>query len=127
MRKLILNLFALNFRFKFGKVKYNQLRVATFTYPFVLSQIYLMYKHYDNIFVIANAVILAILLFFGFIYFRFYPIGKYKDDILYLDNSQANQYLVKEKFQSDNGYCDSKFWFWLNPILIVIFIILMFL
>lgn len=121
MRKLILNLFALNFKTKFG----GQLRVATFTFPLVLGLVYTGFKHYpDSVFYSLFSLVL-ILLFFGFIYFRFRPIGYYPDDFDKLTKSQKNQYLMYNNMKPDDLTRDSIFWILINPILMVLTIILM--
>lgn len=129
MRKLILNLFALNFRFKFGKSKYSVLRVSTWMFSIVLLQVLLCFKHFEEVYINITWIVIAILSFFGFVYFKIRPIEYYNKDLEYLDESQKNQYMVLQKFQQDNGTNDNNIWLllWLllNPIWTFIFIYLM--
>lgn len=129
MRKLILNLFALNFRFKFENSKYSVLRISTWIFPTLLLQCLLCFRHFEEVYINITWVVIVILSFFGFIYFKIRPIEYYDKDLDYLDESQKNQYMVREKFQQDNGICDNNLWFllWilLNPVWAIVFIFLM--
>ena len=129
MRKLILRLFALNFRFKYEGIKFSVLRITTWIYPLVLLQILLCFKHFPELYINIVWILLVVLIFFGFIYFKIRPIEYYDKDLEYLDDSQKNQYMVLEKFQQDNGTYDSNWllllWTFLNPIWSIVFFLLM--
>lgn len=88
MRKLILNLFALNFRFKFGNSKYSVLRISTWIFPTLLLQCLLCFRHFEEVYINITWVVIVILSFFGFIYFKIRPIEYYDKDLDYLDESQ---------------------------------------
>ena len=129
MRKLILNLFALNYRFKLVVSKFSVPRISTWIYPTVLLLSLLCIKHFEEIYITITWIVIAILSFFGFIYFKIRPIEYYNEDLEYLDESQKNQYMVLEKFQQDNGTYESNLllllWILLNPVWTIIFIYLM--
>jgi len=91
MRKFLVKHFVLNYNI-FG---YNAPRASRIIFPLmILNGIFWDYKK-PTIFNVSLLVLLVIALFFGFIYFRFYP-AQYNE----LDNEQKEQYNI---FHNDNS------------------------
>lgn len=124
MRKLILNLFALNYRVKIFGNLINQLRASTIIFPlFLLMMISFIVNSMILKFISIPLLIIAV--FYGFVYFIIFPIKE--NDLKYLDKSQLNQYKICNNLEEYNNEDDSVWYLLINPIIIVIFIILMFL
>ena len=105
MRKLILNLFALNYRAKIFGTLISQLRASVIIFPLFLLMM---------ISFIINSMILKF-------------ISIQEKDLKYLDKSQLNQYKIYNNLEEYNNEDDSVWYLLINPIIIVIFIISMFL
>lgn len=124
MRKLILNLFALNYRAKIFGTLISQLRASVIIFPlFLLMMISFIINSMILKFISIPLLIIAV--FYGFVYFMIFPIQE--KDLKYLDKSQLNQYKIYNNLEEYNNEDDSVWYLLINPIIIVIFIISMFL
>lgn len=123
MRKLILNLFALSYRAKIFGTLIPQLRASVIIFPlFLLMMISFIINSIILKFISIPLLIVAI--FYGFVYFRIFPI--HEEDLKYLDKSQLNQYNMYNNLEEYNNEDDSILYLLINPIIIVVFLILMF-
>lgn len=69
MRKLIVKYFALSYRLNILGAKFNMLRASSIISPiFILTGV----LHYNEIYY--TWPLLLVVLFYGFVYFRFYPV-----------------------------------------------------
>lgn len=122
MRKLILNLFALSYRAKIFGTLIPQLRVSVIIFPLFLL---MMISFFINSMILKfiSIPLLIVAIFYGFVYFRIFPIQE--KDLKYLDKSQLNQYNMYNNLEEYNNEDDSILYLLINPIIIVIFLILM--
>lgn len=84
-RELIVHLFALSYLVKIGKTKFTFLRAANMIAPsFMLVGIAIIknpnYPEPD-LFTIISLILCFTMVFFGFVYFRIYPVERYELDI----------------------------------------------
>ena len=123
MRKLILNLFALSYRAKIFGTLIPQLRASVIIFPLFLL---MMISFFINSMILKfiSIPLLIVAVFYGFVYFRIFPIQE--DDLKYLDKSQLNQYNMYNNLEEYNNEDDSILYLLINPIIIVIFLISMF-
>lgn len=122
MRKLILNLFALSYRAKIFGTLIPQLRASVIIFPlFLLMMISFIINSMILKFISIPLLIVAI--FYGFVYFRIFPIQE--EDLKYLDKSQLNQYNMYNNLEEYNNEDDSIWYLLINPIIIILFLILM--
>ena len=123
MRKLILNLFALSYRAKIFGTLIPQLRASVIIFPLFLL---MMISFFINSMILKfiSIPLLIVAIFYGFVYFRIFPIQE--DDLKYLDKSQLNQYNMYNNLEEYNNEDDSILYLLINPIIIVIFLISMF-
>lgn len=124
MRKLILNLFALGYRAKIFGTLISQLRASVIIFPLFLSMM-ISFIIDSMILKFISIPLLIIAVFYGFVYFMIFPIKE--KDLKYLDKSQLNQYNIYNNLEEYNNEDDSVWYLLINPIIIVIFIISMFL
>lgn len=90
MRKFIIRQFALNYTFKLFNRYWTALRASRIIFPlFVISGLLITYVGWNAI-TIFFSILTLISLFFGFIYFDFFPIKEEEYDIL--DEDQKKQY-----------------------------------
>lgn len=123
MRKLILNLFALSYRAKIFGTLIPQLRTSVIIFPlFLLMMISFIINSMILKFISIPLLIVAV--FYGFVYFRIFPIQE--EDLKYLDKSQLNQYNMYNNLEEYNNEDDSILYLLINPIIIIIFLISMF-
>lgn len=123
MRKLILNLFALSYRAKIFGTLIPQLRASVIIFPlFLLMMISFIINSMILKFISIPLLIVAV--FYGFVYFRIFPIQE--EDLKYLDKSQLNQYNMYNNLEEYNNEDDLILYLLINPIIIVIFLISMF-
>ena len=123
MRKLILNLFALSYRAKIFGTLIPQLRASVIIFPlFLLMMISFIINSMILKFISIPLLIVAV--FYGFVYFRIFPIQE--EDLKYLDKSQLNQYNMYNNLEEYNNEDDSILYLLINPIIIIIFLISMF-
>nr|DAK62376.1 MAG TPA: hypothetical protein [Caudoviricetes sp.] len=122
MRKLILNLFALSYRAKIFGTLIPQLRASVIIFPLFLL---MMISFFINSMILKfiSIPLLIVAIFYGFVYFRIFPIQE--EDLKYLDKSQLNQYNMYNNLEEYNNEDDSILYLLINPIIIVIFLILM--
>lgn len=122
MRKLILNLFALSYRAKIFGTLIPQLRASVIIFPLFLL---MMISFFINSMILKfiSIPLLIVAVFYGFVYFRIFPIQE--EDLKYLDKSQLNQYNMYNNLEEYNNEDDSILYLLINPIIIVIFLILM--
>lgn len=122
MRKLILNLFALSYRAKIFGTLIPQLRASVIIFPLFLL---MMISFFVNSMILKfiSIPLLIVAIFYGFVYFRIFPIQE--EDLKYLDKSQLNQYNMYNNLEEYNNEDDSILYLLINPIIIVIFLILM--
>lgn len=122
IRKLILNLFALNYRAKIFGTLIPQLRASVIIFPLFLL---MMISFFINSMILKfiSIPLLIVAIFYGFVYFRIFPIQE--EDLKYLDKSQLNQYNMYNNLEEYNNEDDSILYLLINPIIIVIFLILM--
>lgn len=122
MRKLILNLFALSYRAKIFGTLIPQLRASVIIFPLFLL---MMISFFINSMILKfiSIPLLIVAIFYGFVYFRIFPIQE--EDLKYLDKSQLNQYNIYNNLEEYNNEDDSILYLLINPIIIVIFLILM--
>ena len=122
MRKLILNLFALSYRAKIFGTLIPQLRASVIIFPLFLL---MMISFFINFLLLKfiSIPLLIVAIFYGFVYFRIFPIQE--EDLKYLDKSQLNQYNMYNNLEEYNNEDDSILYLLINPIIIVIFLILM--
>lgn len=122
MRKLILNLFALSYRAKIFGTLIPQLRASVIIFPLFLL---MMISFFINSMILKfiSIPLLIVAIFYGFVYFRIFPIQE--EDLKYLDKSQLNQYNMYNNLEEYNNEDDSIWYLLINPIIIVIFLILM--
>ena len=123
MRKLILNLFALSYRAKIFGTLIPQLRASVIIFPLFLL---MMISFFINSMILKfiSIPLLIVAVFYGFVYFRIFPIKE--EDLKYLDKSQLNQYNMYNNLEEYNNEDDSILYLLINPIIIVIFLISMF-
>lgn len=123
MRKLILNLFALSYRAKIFGTLIPQLRASVIIFPLFLL---MMISFFINSMILKfiSIPLLIVAVFYGFVYFRIFTIQE--DDLKYLDKSQLNQYNMYNNLEEYNNEDDSILYLLINPIIIVIFLISMF-
>lgn len=123
MRKLILNLFALSYRAKIFGTLIPQLRASVIIFPLFLL---MMISFFINSMILKfiSIPLLIVAIFYGFVYFRIFPIQE--EDLKYLDKSQLNQYNMYNNLEEYNNEDDSILYLLINPIIIVIFLISMF-
>lgn len=123
MRKLILNLFALSYRAKIFGTLIPQLRASVIIFPLFLL---MMISFFVNSMILKfiSIPLLIVAIFYGFVYFRIFPIQE--EDLKYLDKSQLNQYNMYNNLEEYNNEDDSILYLLINPIIIVIFLISMF-
>jgi len=122
MRKLILNLFALSYRAKIFGTLIPQLRASVIIFPlFLLMMISFFINSMILKFISIPLFIVAV--FYGFVYFRIFPIQE--EDLKYLDKSQLNQYNMYNNLEEYNNEDDSILYLLINPIIIVIFLLIM--
>lgn len=123
MRKLILNLFALSYRAKIFGTLIPQLRASVIIFPLFLL---MMISFFINSMILKfiSIPLLIVAVFYGFVYFRIFPIQE--EDLKYLDKSQLNQYNMYNNLEEYNNEDDSILYLLINPIIIVIFLISMF-
>ena len=123
MRKLILNLFALSYRAKIFGTLIPQLRASVIIFPLFLL---MMISFFINSMILKfiSIPLLIVAVFYGFVYFRIFPIQE--EDLKYLDKSQLNQYNIYNNLEEYNNEDDSILYLLINPIIIVIFLISMF-
>ena len=121
MRKLILNLFALSYRAKIFGTLIPQLRASVIIFPLFLL---MMISFFINSMILKfiSIPLLIVAIFYGFVYFRIFPIQE--EDLKYLDKSQLNQYNMYNNLEEYNNEDDSILYLLINPIIIVIFLIL---
>lgn len=122
IRKLILNLFALSYRAKIFGTLIPQLRASVIIFPLFLL---MMISFFINSMILKfiSIPLLIVAIFYGFVYFRIFPIQE--EDLKYLDKSQLNQYNMYDNLEEYNNEDDSILYLLINPIIIVIFLILM--
>lgn len=122
MRKLILNLFALSYRAKIFGTLIPQLRVSVIIFPLFLL---MMISFFINSMILKfiSIPLLIVAIFYGFVYFRIFPIQE--EDLKYLDKSQLNQYNMYNNLEEYNNEDDSILYLLINPIIIILFLILM--
>lgn len=122
MRKLILNLFALSYRAKIFGTLIPQLRASVIIFPLFLL---MMISFFINSMILKfiSIPLLIVAIFYGFVYFKIFPIQE--EDLKYLDKSQLNQYNMYNNLEEYNNEDDSIWYLLINPIIIVIFLILM--
>lgn len=122
MRKFILNLFALSYRAKIFGTLIPQLRASVIIFPLFLL---MMISFFINSMILKfiSIPLLIVAIFYGFVYFRIFPIQE--EDLKYLDKSQLNQYNMYNNLEEYNNEDDSILYLLINPIIIVIFLILM--
>lgn len=122
IRKLILNLFALSYRAKIFGTLIPQLRASVIIFPLFLL---MMISFFINSMILKfiSIPLLIVAIFYGFVYFRIFPIQE--EDLKYLDKSQLNQYNMYNNLEEYNNEDDSILYLLINPIIIVIFLILM--
>lgn len=122
MRKLILNLFALSYRAKIFGTLIPQLRASVIIFPLFLL---MMISFFINSMILKfiSIPLLIVAIFYGFVYFRVFPIKE--EDLKYLNKSQLNQYNMYNNLEEYNNEDDSILYLLINPIIIVIFLILM--
>ena len=122
MRKLILNLFALSYRAKIFGTLIPQLRASVIIFPLFLL---MMISFFINSLILKfiSIPLLIVAIFYGFVYFRIFPIQE--EDLKYLDKSQLNQYNMYNNLEEYNNEDDSILYLLINPIIIVIFLLIM--
>lgn len=122
MRKLILNLFALSYRAKIFGTLIPQLRASVIIFPLFLL---MMISFFINSMILKfiSIPLLIVAIFYGFVYFRIFPIQE--EDLKYLDKSQLNQYNMYNNLEEYNNEDDSILYLLINPIIIVIFLLIM--
>ncbi|GIM52022.1 hypothetical protein CAPN004_10520 [Capnocytophaga cynodegmi] len=123
MRKAIIKFFALDYKiFIFGRVV-SFTRSANVIFPLVVFNGLLAVKENVPLELSLFAfILLALAMFFGFIYFDIKPL---KDsDYDYFDEVQKSIWDYKEKGIVRPTKCNGTWVFWVNPLSIVIFLIL---
>lgn len=122
MRKLILNLFALSYRAKIFGTLIPQLRASVIIFPLFLL---MMISFFINSMILKfiSIPLLIVAIFYGFVYFRIFPIQE--EDLKYLDKSQLNQYNMYNNLEEYNNEDDSILYLLINPIIIVIFLLIL--
>lgn len=122
MRKLILNLFALSYRTKIFGTLIPQLRASVIIFPLFLL---MMISFFINSMILKfiSIPLLIVAIFYGFVYFKIFPIQE--EDLKYLDKSQLNQYNMYNNLEEYNNEDDSILYLLINPIIIVIFLLIM--
>ena len=122
IRKLILNLFALSYRAKIFGTLIPQLRASVIIFPLFLL---MMISFFINSLLLKfiSIPLLIVAIFYGFVYFRIFPIQE--EDLKYLDKSQLNQYNMYNNLEEYNNEDDSILYLLINPIIIILFLILM--
>lgn len=122
MRKLILNLFALSYRAKIFGTLIPQLRASVIIFPlFLLMMISFIINSMILKFISIPLLIVAV--FYSFVYFRIFPIQE--EDLKYLDKSQLNQYNMYNNLEEYNNEDDSILYLLINPIIIILFLLIM--